>query len=398
MTTADKEIIANILEQYDRNLPLLAELKNRQLALLTELIREQGLVIHSISGAIMERVAIIRRLEKADTAPSELFEIDDLVTIGITVFFADEIDKVAKIIKDEFNVVKTHQLDQGPDLDPDRFGYVARHYQTELLENRLKLIEYSRFEGFQTRIHVFSVLQQAWAQIMERLDNPGRKSLPKERQREFIRTAGLLELADEQFNNIKDFIRPAIEQPTKIRSLQADPSLARPLASALGDADDKSAEGLEETATEPIEAETRPLNRDELASFIITNPLVNRLDRQIQEIYNAPLQYQDVVIDRLLESVAYFHFTSRARLEEAMQKQKHVSLRLATHIFGDPSEEHYEFLPVGISMSLFFFVLVASTGRKDLISQYTHTYSFLNEEANEDVAQHLSSWYQLATE
>ena len=407
MTATNKDIIAHILEQYDQNIIDLADLKNREVDLLTELTREAGLVVHSIVGEVTERDSLLQTCKNVYHTHQDLNNINDLVKIRITVFFEDEVEKVAKIVNKEFKINHAHIIDQGPDLDPDRFGYSARHYQTELLDSRIKLIEYRRFEGFKTQIQILSVLQQAWAEIADRLNNPDKDSFPKDRRRAFTRVAGLLELADEQFNEIKTFIQP-LKEPTRTTLTAEDErswvekSTEDGVKSAATNTESETILAHDSVTEENPgsfaieEAESSTLNRDELANFIITNPLVNSLDRQIQEIYNAPLQYQEVVIDRLLDSVGYFQFTSIDRLEEEIEKRKSISLKLATHIFGDPSEEHYDFIPVGISISLFFFVLVASTGNKELISQYTNTYSFLNDEANEEVSQQLSSWYKLA--
>ncbi|MBF0380173.1 MAG: RelA/SpoT domain-containing protein [Magnetococcales bacterium] len=404
MDKEDQDIAANILDQYDQNLKLFTDLKNREMGLLTKLIKSSGIEIHGIKGEVKRRDKILSPYLAIDQQPQDLKKIDDLIKIRIIVFFEDDVEKVSHIVKTQFNIIQTHLIDQRSVMDPDQFGYAARHYQTEPLDRRSKQVEYQRFRGMQTQIQVLSMLQYAWSEINNHLDNPNKNILPIRRRRAFTRLACFLELADEQLNDIKSFIKPD-RNDVQNNSSKADGQQRRSTKPTVNKSQNSvtkvDEQNQQKSQNQAIKLEKEPtikipLNRDELANFVVTNPVINSMDRHLQKIYNTKLQYQDLVVDRLLESIIFFHFTSTDQLELKLQKHKGISLKLATHIFGNPEEEHYEFLPVGISLSLLFFALVASTGKADQITQYTQSYSFLNDEANIEVQNNLLSWYKQA--
>ncbi|MBF0359206.1 MAG: hypothetical protein HQL70_11420 [Magnetococcales bacterium] len=395
-----RDITTHILEQYDKQLPYLTDFKNREVELLNSLIIKSGITVHSLNGKVKKREHLLDSFTSMEKPPQELFKVDGLLTIHIIVYFEDDVKRIDEIINSEFNIVHTHLIDQRSIMDPDRFGYAARHYLTEPPERRIKLAEYQQFIGMKTQVRLFSVIQNAWAEILDHLGNPNKDSLPKDGRRAFARMAGFLELADEQLNDIKTFIMPATQQNSPgSAAVHVERNEPEPRAKArspnINSTEPYKAQ-YEVPAFSNQEPKKSQITREELANFIVTNPAINFMDRQVKDIYSSSLQYQELVVDRLLESVSYFQFSSIAQLSEEVERYQKVSLKMTTQIFGDPEQENYEFLPVGISISLLFFALIASTGRQEQIAQYTHNYSFLNDEANIEVENNLSSWYRNA--
>jgi hypothetical protein len=95
-------------------------------------------------------------------------------------------------------VDKTEQLHQ-----EERLGYHSVHYVVALGDGRRGLPEYARYDGLLVEIQVRTVLQHAWAEIEHDIQYKARTALPSEIRRRFITLAGLLEIADREFQDIQ---------------------------------------------------------------------------------------------------------------------------------------------------------------------------------------------------
>jgi putative GTP pyrophosphokinase len=123
--------------------------------------------------------------------------------VRVTTYFEDTVERVAEMVEREFLVDGKNSVNKAALLDPDRFGYLSRHHVVTLSQERSKLAEYRRFEGHQIEIQTRSILQHAWAEIEHDLGYKSSEALPVEVRRRFARLAGLLELADKEFTEIR---------------------------------------------------------------------------------------------------------------------------------------------------------------------------------------------------
>ena len=116
-------------------------------------------------------------------------------------------DKIGSIIESEFLIDERNSIDKRRLLDPDRFGYLSLHYIVSFSNQRWKLSEYKKFRGLKAEIQVRSLLQHAWAGIVHDLGYKSKLSIPKLVWRKFYRLSGLLELADQEFINLREQLR-----------------------------------------------------------------------------------------------------------------------------------------------------------------------------------------------
>ena len=106
---------------------------------------------------------LVRKLSLHDKPYNTLEDITDLSGIRVITYFSDDVDKVASIIEQEFDVDPNKSVDKGKLLDPDRFGYLSLQLICRLSPERLALSEYKRFYYRVCEIKIRSVLQHAWA-------------------------------------------------------------------------------------------------------------------------------------------------------------------------------------------------------------------------------------------
>lgn len=193
-----------ILSEYERDKDLYASLTQKATGLINELIEEERIQIHSISSRFKDKDSLRRKIVHSEGKYSKLSDITDISGIRIITYFEDDVNKVAKIIEKEFKIDKDNSVDKRVLLDPDRFGYLSLHYICVFSASRLKLTEYRRLRGCQFEVQIRSILQHAWAEIEHDLGYKTKLSVPKEIRRRFSRLAGLLEIADSEFAQLRD--------------------------------------------------------------------------------------------------------------------------------------------------------------------------------------------------
>jgi ppGpp synthetase/RelA/SpoT-type nucleotidyltranferase len=152
---------------------------------------------------VKTRESLSQKLKRPDREYDSLDQITDLAGIRIITYFEPDVNQIASIIEDEFEIQWSDSEDKRSLLDPDRFGYSSVHYIASFSEVRCALTEYRHFAGFRFEVQIRSILQHAWAEIEHDLGYKSELSIPRETRRRFSRVAGLLELADAEFTAIR---------------------------------------------------------------------------------------------------------------------------------------------------------------------------------------------------
>jgi ppGpp synthetase/RelA/SpoT-type nucleotidyltranferase len=129
-----------------------------------------------------------------------LAEITDKAGVRVITYFLRNVDEVAEIISDDFEVIE--RTVKASD-EPDRFGYTSLHFLVKYTNSRTRLAEYRRFKGLVGEIQVRTVLQHAWAEIEHDIRYKSPYLLPEAVSRRFGSLAGLIEIADREFQAIE---------------------------------------------------------------------------------------------------------------------------------------------------------------------------------------------------
>lgn len=178
--------------------------------IVSKLLKAKKVRVHSVTHRLKEEHSLRRKVMGGKY--QNLAEVTDICGVRIITFFADEVDKVAEIIESEFEIDTANSVDKRAALDPDRFGYLSRHYVVSLSRNRSALAEYAAFKECKAEIQIRSILQHTWAEIEHDLGYKSSIEVPKDMRRQFSMLAGLLELADQQFAVLRDRL---VEYETK---------------------------------------------------------------------------------------------------------------------------------------------------------------------------------------
>ena len=130
-------------------------------------------------------------------------EITDLAGVRIIAFFPRALASIGDSIREEFDVIE--HTDHGQKLYQDeRFGYRSDHYLVKMNGKRTELPEYEPHRGLVAEVQVRTILQHAWAEIEHDIQYKASITTPNTIRRRFMSLAGLLEIADREFQAIQD--------------------------------------------------------------------------------------------------------------------------------------------------------------------------------------------------
>lgn len=133
-------------------------------------------------------------------------EMQDLAGVRIIGYVSSDVNKTIKIIKSLFEIDEKRSIDKSEILGTDKVGYRSVHFVAKFPKERVKLPEFKKFEGMYFEIQVRTILQHAWAEIQHDRSYKFTGVLPKEIERRFSLLSGLLEIADNEFDNISMLI------------------------------------------------------------------------------------------------------------------------------------------------------------------------------------------------
>lgn len=176
--------------------------------IIEEALSRREVKYHSIQSRAKEPASFgnkaVKPSEKDPATPkypNPINEITDLAGVRIIVYFPKTESDVNDILNEEFDIIEQSNKGESLILD-ERFGYNSIHYLIKLKPNRICLPEYKQFNGYTVEIQVRTILQHAWAEIEHDIQYKTTATIPRNIKRRFLSLAGLLEIADREFEEI----------------------------------------------------------------------------------------------------------------------------------------------------------------------------------------------------
>lgn len=349
----------DVLAAYDHSRDLFTDFTKRLVELLEILLADRRELIHSITGRVKTRDSLLGKHRRGRPYRS-VHDVHDIAGIRIITMFAEDVDMIAERVKSEFDIDEPNSVDKRTLLDPDRFGYLSLHYVISLPKQRLTLSEYRCFSGLKAEIQIRSLLQHAWAEIEHDLGYKSQVALPKAVARQFSRLAGLLEVADDQFNAIRAAINAYREQLP------------------------------EEIASAPEEVD---INNDSLVQFVRTNATLRRIDERLAEAAEVPLEFSNGFLTGDAGKLQYVGIGTISQLEHALTSNEDAIVALAKKVLARPGDEPVDSLNHGIGIFYLTYLLVASSGDVDKVWQYLEKF-WIGSGSDRGFARQLVEWAQ----
>lgn len=181
-----------ILEEYREARPVFEKMQVEATRILREALERNGLIVTAIESRIKTEESLKGKLSLKGSKYATLSDITDILGARIITFYTDDVDRIASMAEQLFEIDWANSVDKRKLHQLDSFGYNSLHYIC-----RLPGYDY-RFE-----LQLRTTLQHAWAVINH--DN-GYKSgveIPHEYMRRMNRLAGMLEMVDDEFSRIR---------------------------------------------------------------------------------------------------------------------------------------------------------------------------------------------------
>lgn len=178
--------------------------------ILSEALATRAVAIHSVEARAKDVESFGKKVSKPLESNPErpkyrepLSEITDLTGVRVITYFPSTIDVVDHCIQSEFEVIE--KTDRSQDLTEEgKFGYLSIHYLVKMKSTRTSLPEYSRFTGMTAEVQLRTILQHAWAEMEHDIQYKSVAVIPMSIRRRFMALAGMLEIADREFQAIQN--------------------------------------------------------------------------------------------------------------------------------------------------------------------------------------------------
>jgi len=249
-----------ILDQYKENLESYETIKNVTLDTLQKLIAKDGMMVNAVEGRVKTEKSLIGKLELKGDKYSCIDDITDIVGCRVITFYPSEVDKIAAFLEKYFSIDWENSVDKRKLMDPDRFGYMSLHYVCRIPKKLYFDAKHPEINEIRFEIQMRTALQHVWATAYHDTGYKSDIEVPTEYIRALSRLAGVLEIADEQFDKILGDLN---EYRRKVKSLVKD-----------GQFNDLN------------------LNGDSFSSYMETLPFKS-LNRKIASINKAEIQVND---------------------------------------------------------------------------------------------------------
>ena len=302
-----------ILDEYREAKPQLEELKSQVLDLLREALDRNGMEVTTIEARVKTEQSLAGKLALKGAKYASLTDITDLVGARIVTLYTDDVDRIAAMAEQLFEIDWNNSVDKRRLHQLDSFGYNSLHYICRLPDSPF------RFE-----LQLRTTLQHAWAAINH--DN-GYKSgveIPREYMRRMNRLAGMLEMADDEFSRIRTEIN---DYRRRVQQLVQN-----------GKLDDVMLDG------------------DTFRSYLQARPL-DALNKRIAAINQAEIE--DAPLIRYLRVLIALGCKTLGDVERLIHKYEDDAYRLARHQLGNTD---LDIISSAVGLQNICIVCILSTG------------------------------------
>lgn len=117
-----------ILEEYREQLPVFEQMKTEVLHVLREALDRSGLVVTAIEARIKTEESLRGKLALKGAKYATLSDITDILGARIITFYTDDVDRIAAMAEQLFEIDWDNSVDKRRLHQLDSFGYNSLHY------------------------------------------------------------------------------------------------------------------------------------------------------------------------------------------------------------------------------------------------------------------------------
>lgn len=335
---------AAVMAEYDNKSNLYGNFASEVEHLIKNILKAERIVCNAITFRLKKRESLSDKIDKKNDKYTALEEVTDIAGVRVITYYAEDVDKVAEIVEREFVVDRGNSIDKRDALEPDRFGYCSVHYVVEMSRERLNLPEYQAYKGLKCEIQIRSVLQHAWAEIEHDLGYKNEISIPKEIRRNFSQLAGLLEIADKEFQEIRSLLQTYQDEASK------------------------------KVASE--EFQDKEIDAILLEAIIESNPDIKELNQRILEYFGIPFSriISTWSLEDTISRLRWFGVNTVNQLNSLIENNKAIAETIAKeNSYNDSTKNDTDVAPFSKTIALFYICyaeLLRGNPDYDKIAQY----------------------------
>lgn len=229
-------------------------------AAVKELLYDAGLAFDQVSARVkqwpsLRAKAVLRNPDGSFIYPDPWADLHDLVGVRVTTYHSTEIPGILSVLGDAFTVER--QMDKGAETrTAGRLGYGSHHLVCRVPSGDVEVPPgLEPYRGLLFEIQVRTVLQHAWAEFEHDIRYKTGTVDPRI-NRAFALAAGLIELADQQFDQIAAITDEArAEEAESAADADVDADASRDRGPLLDLAQDRTLDRAEDVE---VTAETLP--------------------------------------------------------------------------------------------------------------------------------------------
>jgi ppGpp synthetase/RelA/SpoT-type nucleotidyltranferase len=193
-----------LMEQYHERIHVYERLSHLADEALRKALDAQHVKVTAMEHRIKTESSLAGKLELKGAKYRTLDDVTDIVGMRVVTFYSADVDKVAAIVNEVFQVDWNNSVDKRKLHRLDSFGYNSLHYICKLPksvvdDSKMPLLNELRFE-----IQMRTALQHVWSTLDHDTAYKGNVKIPNEYRRQFNRLAGMLELIDEEFSRLRN--------------------------------------------------------------------------------------------------------------------------------------------------------------------------------------------------
>lgn len=210
MPDTREQPVRRAVQAYADRQPELQATTGRYVGLITTLLDDAGINYLTVTGrtkSVASFAAKAARAQPGSAAHDDpLTGITDQVGVRVVAYLLSEVEAVVEVLADQFTILDDRDMGQET-ASQGRFGYASRHLLVTAGGRDASLAQ-------PASVQVRTVLQHAWAEFEHDIRYKG--TIPEEYapdlDRRFTLAAGLLELADREFSEIRARLQAATPQ------------------------------------------------------------------------------------------------------------------------------------------------------------------------------------------
>ena len=184
--------LQSILDEYKENLPQFLDQQKVVKTVLTDAFQHSDIKIANIETRIKTYDSLEGKLRLKGEKYNSLKDITDILGFRIITYYLNDVDRVASLVERLFQIDWENSVDKRKLMEIDSFGYLSVHY----------ICSYDAFP-FKFEMQMRTLLQHAWANMNHDTGYKSGVEVPKRYLRSMNRLAGLLELVDVEFSNMR---------------------------------------------------------------------------------------------------------------------------------------------------------------------------------------------------